>query len=77
MTLKTKMFCRKRRYVHRNRLDWDVHSSAGRYVKKHCKPLKVRITDGEDRKSEVETCFYRKILKSTFSVLSNYPDCAL
>lgn len=44
LTLKTKMFCRKRRYVHRNKLDWDVHSSAGRYVKKHCKPLKVRIT---------------------------------
>uniref|UniRef100_A0AAX7UT92 dual-specificity kinase n=1 Tax=Astatotilapia calliptera TaxID=8154 RepID=A0AAX7UT92_ASTCA len=31
---------KKRRYVHRNKLDWDVHSSAGRYVKKHCKPLK-------------------------------------
>ncbi|XP_034037090.1 dual specificity protein kinase CLK4 isoform X1 [Thalassophryne amazonica] len=31
---------RKRRYVHRSKLDWDVHSSAGRYVKKHCKPLK-------------------------------------
>lgn len=31
---------RKRRYVHRCKLDWDVHSSAGRYVRKHCKPLK-------------------------------------
>ncbi|XP_008418345.1 dual specificity protein kinase CLK4-like isoform X1 [Poecilia reticulata] len=34
---------KKRRYVHRNKLDWDVHSSAGRYVKKHCKPLKHYI----------------------------------
>ncbi|XP_047210046.1 dual specificity protein kinase CLK4-like isoform X1 [Girardinichthys multiradiatus] len=34
---------KKRRYVHRNRLDWDVHSSAGRYVRKHCKPLKHYI----------------------------------
>uniref|UniRef100_A0A3Q0SFX0 dual-specificity kinase n=1 Tax=Amphilophus citrinellus TaxID=61819 RepID=A0A3Q0SFX0_AMPCI len=31
---------KKRRYVHRCKLDWDVHSSAGRYVRKHCKPLK-------------------------------------
>ncbi|KAM4585596.1 dual specificity protein kinase CLK4-like [Fundulus diaphanus] len=34
---------KKRRYVHRNKLDWDVHSSSGRYVKKHCKPLKHYI----------------------------------
>uniref|UniRef100_A0A667ZFX5 dual-specificity kinase n=1 Tax=Myripristis murdjan TaxID=586833 RepID=A0A667ZFX5_9TELE len=32
---------RKRRYIHRYKLDWDVHSSAGRYVRKHCKPLKT------------------------------------
>ncbi|XP_015205091.1 dual specificity protein kinase CLK4b isoform X1 [Lepisosteus oculatus] len=31
---------RKRRYVHHDRLDWDEHSSAGRYVRKHCRPLK-------------------------------------
>uniref|UniRef100_A0A671NMH1 dual-specificity kinase n=1 Tax=Sinocyclocheilus anshuiensis TaxID=1608454 RepID=A0A671NMH1_9TELE len=31
---------RKRRYVHHDKLDWDEHSSAGRYVRKHCKPLK-------------------------------------
>ncbi|XP_029962076.1 dual specificity protein kinase CLK4-like isoform X2 [Salarias fasciatus] len=31
---------KKRRYVHRYKLDWDVHSSSGRYVRKHCKPLK-------------------------------------
>ncbi|XP_017279671.1 dual specificity protein kinase CLK4 [Kryptolebias marmoratus] len=35
---------KKRRYVHRNKLDWDVHSSSGRYVKKHCKPLKHYIS---------------------------------
>lgn len=34
---------RKRRYVHRCKLDWDVHSSSGRYVRKHCKPLKVSV----------------------------------
>ena len=33
---------RKRRYVHHERLDWDEHSSSGRYVRKHCKPLKVQ-----------------------------------
>ncbi|KAG9272278.1 dual specificity protein kinase CLK4 isoform X2 [Astyanax mexicanus] len=31
---------RKQRYVHHDRLDWDVHSSSGRYVRKHCKPLR-------------------------------------
>ncbi|TRY71283.1 hypothetical protein DNTS_015978 [Danionella cerebrum] len=31
---------RKRRYVHHDKLDWDEYSSAGRYVRKHCKPLK-------------------------------------
>ncbi|XP_075889063.1 dual specificity protein kinase CLK4-like isoform X1 [Nelusetta ayraudi] len=31
---------KKRRYVHRSKLDWDVHNSSGRYVRKHCKPLK-------------------------------------
>uniref|UniRef100_A0A1A8J2T6 dual-specificity kinase n=1 Tax=Nothobranchius kuhntae TaxID=321403 RepID=A0A1A8J2T6_NOTKU len=35
---------KKRRYVHRNRLDWDVHSSSGRYVRKHCRPLKHYIS---------------------------------
>lgn len=36
------MLYRKRRFVYRSRLDWDVHGSSGRFVKKHCKPLKVR-----------------------------------
>lgn len=36
------VFARKRRFVHKSKLDWDVHSSSGRYVRKRCKPLKVR-----------------------------------
>ncbi|CAM2100193.1 unnamed protein product [Caretta caretta] len=31
---------RKRKYFHHNQLDWDEHSSAGRYVSRRCKPLK-------------------------------------
>ncbi|XP_053321359.1 dual specificity protein kinase CLK4-like isoform X2 [Spea bombifrons] len=31
---------RKRKYFCRDRLDWDEHSSAGRYVRRRCKPLK-------------------------------------
>ncbi|XP_078509440.1 dual specificity protein kinase CLK4-like isoform X2 [Lissotriton helveticus] len=31
---------RKRKYFHHERLDWDEHTSAGRYVKRRCKPLK-------------------------------------
>lgn len=36
------LFGRKRRFVHKSKLDWDVHSSSGRYVRRRCKPLKVR-----------------------------------
>uniref|UniRef100_UPI0037E89690 dual specificity protein kinase CLK4-like isoform X1 n=2 Tax=Semicossyphus pulcher TaxID=241346 RepID=UPI0037E89690 len=40
---------RKQRYIHRSKLDWDVHSSSGRYVRKHCKPLKHYMSSkGED-----------------------------
>ncbi|XP_036783732.1 dual specificity protein kinase CLK4 isoform X1 [Manis pentadactyla] len=31
---------RKCKYFHHNQLDWDEHSSAGRYVRRRCKPLK-------------------------------------
>ncbi|KAJ8387873.1 hypothetical protein AAFF_G00149080 [Aldrovandia affinis] len=31
---------RKRHYIRHERLDWDEHSSSGRYVRKHYKPLK-------------------------------------
>lgn len=40
---------KKRRYVHRSKLDWDAHSSSGRYVRKHFKPLKhYMVSKGED-----------------------------
>ncbi|KAM9795667.1 dual specificity protein kinase CLK4-like [Neosynchiropus ocellatus] len=40
---------RKQRYVHRNKLDWDPQSSAGRYVRKHCKPLRNYLrSKGQD-----------------------------
>ncbi|XP_020502149.1 dual specificity protein kinase CLK4 isoform X1 [Labrus bergylta] len=40
---------KKQRYVHRCKLDWDAHSSSGRYVRKHCKPLKHYLSSkGED-----------------------------
>ncbi|KAF7658848.1 hypothetical protein LDENG_00006840 [Lucifuga dentata] len=40
---------KKRRFVHRCRLDWDAHSSSGRYVKKHLKPLKhYMLSESED-----------------------------
>ncbi|KAF0039417.1 hypothetical protein F2P81_007652 [Scophthalmus maximus] len=39
---------KKRRYVHRCKLDWDMQSSSGRYVRKHCKPLKdYMVSKGE------------------------------
>ncbi|XP_066501685.1 dual specificity protein kinase CLK4b isoform X1 [Hoplias malabaricus] len=31
---------KKQRYVYHDKLDWDEQSSSGRYVRKHCKPLK-------------------------------------
>ncbi|XP_017575783.1 dual specificity protein kinase CLK4b isoform X1 [Pygocentrus nattereri] len=30
----------KQHYVYHDKLDWDEHTSSGRYVRKHCKPLK-------------------------------------
>ncbi|XP_051936883.1 dual specificity protein kinase CLK4-like isoform X2 [Hippocampus zosterae] len=40
---------RKQRYLHRNKLDWDVDSSGGRYVRKHCKPLRrYMVCQSED-----------------------------
>ncbi|XP_067852381.1 dual specificity protein kinase CLK4 [Heptranchias perlo] len=35
---------RKCKYFHHERLDWDENSSAGRYVRKRCKPLKEYMT---------------------------------
>ncbi|NP_001091432.1 CDC like kinase 1 L homeolog [Xenopus laevis] len=40
---------RKHKYFYHDRLDWDEHSSAGRYVKKRCKPLKeYMVSDNKD-----------------------------
>ncbi|KAM4675505.1 dual specificity protein kinase CLK4-like isoform 2-T2 [Discoglossus pictus] len=40
---------RKSKYFYHDRLDWDEHSSAGRYVRKRCKPLKeLMFSDNED-----------------------------
>lgn len=35
---------RKHRYVRHDKLDWDIHNSAGRYVRKQCKPLRQYMT---------------------------------
>ncbi|XP_075566776.1 dual specificity protein kinase CLK1 isoform X4 [Pelecanus crispus] len=35
---------RKRKYFWHDQLDWDEHSSAGRYVSRRCKPLKEFMT---------------------------------
>lgn len=43
VTLHVLAFGRKRRFVHRSKLDWDANGSSGRYVRRRCKPLKVRI----------------------------------
>lgn len=38
---------RKTKYFYRGRLDWDERSSAGRYVRENCKPLR-RYTIGDE-----------------------------
>lgn len=37
---------RKQKYFYRGRLDWDDNSSAGKYVRDNCKPLRVREVHG-------------------------------
>lgn len=34
---------RKTKYFYHGKLDWDERSSAGRYVRENCKPLRVRL----------------------------------
>lgn len=34
----------KTKYFYHSKLDWDQSSSAGRYVRENCKPLKVGKT---------------------------------
>ncbi|KAH8293931.1 hypothetical protein KR054_006742 [Drosophila jambulina] len=39
----------KTKYFYHGKLDWDEKSSAGRYVRDHCKPLQqCQLSDGED-----------------------------
>ena len=39
----------KTKYFYHGRLDWDDKSSAGRYVRENCKPLKrYQVTDDDD-----------------------------
>ncbi|MCJ8740646.1 hypothetical protein PDJAM_G00061340 [Pangasius djambal] len=45
---------RKQRYVHHGKLDWDEYNSSGRYVRKHCKPLKQYMSS---KSSEHEQLF--------------------
>ena len=40
---------RKTKYFYHGRLDWDERSSAGRYVRDNCKPLRVRRKDSSNR----------------------------
>ena len=37
----------KTKYFYRGRLDWDEKSSAARYVRENCKPLRVSDGGGE------------------------------
>lgn len=41
---------RKQKYFYRGRLDWDESSSAGKYVRENCKPLRVRSVHEWKRK---------------------------
>ncbi|MEE6527868.1 hypothetical protein FKM82_029575 [Ascaphus truei] len=40
---------RKQKYFYHSRLDWDENSSAGRYVRENCKPLRrYMMSESED-----------------------------
>lgn len=41
---------RKHKYFYHNKLDWDQHSSAGKYVRDNCKPLMRYIRHKDDQK---------------------------
>lgn len=44
---------RKQKYFYHGRLDWDENTSAGRYVRENCKPLRVRQMSRVGRSSEL------------------------
>ncbi|RNA02993.1 Dual specificity kinase [Brachionus plicatilis] len=46
---------RKTKYFYRGRLDWDERSSAGRYVRENCKPLRrYMLSDEEEHKNLID-----------------------
>ncbi|CAF0731630.1 unnamed protein product [Brachionus calyciflorus] len=46
---------RKTKYFYRGRLDWDERSSAGRYVRENCKPLRrYMLSDEEEHKQLID-----------------------
>jgi len=44
---------RKSKYFYHGRLDWDERSSAGRYVRENCKPLKRYLSGDEEEHLEL------------------------
>jgi len=53
---------RKQKYFYHNRLDWDEHSSAGKYVRENCKPLMVSRCKQSSKKVQFVDLFWRKLL---------------
>jgi CDC-like kinase len=49
---------RKTKYFYHGRLDWDERSTAGRYVRENCKPLKRYFRhDDEDTRNLIDILF--------------------
>jgi len=53
---------RKSKYFYRGRLDWDERSSAGRYVRENCKPLR-RYFSSDDDKGKATLDILEKLLE--------------
>ncbi|XP_064207969.1 dual specificity protein kinase CLK4-like [Anguilla rostrata] len=52
---------RKRRYIRHDKLDWDEHSSSGRYVRKHCKPLKQYMSSKSEEHEQLFDLIHRML----------------
>lgn len=66
---------RKQKYFYRGRLDWDESSSAGKYVRENCKPLRVRAMTNDWKmisKPESVFCFAVPLWKVFFLISSLY-----
>ncbi|XP_076878054.1 dual specificity protein kinase CLK4 isoform X2 [Brachyhypopomus gauderio] len=73
---------RHRRYVHHDKLDWDMQTSSGRYVRKHCRPLRQymnsRSVDHEQLFDLIEKMLeYDKTKRITLDEAMKHPffDC--